>query len=106
MQAHVPGLQAAALESIQRDGAPPALIAAETRSAVALLGSTPLYMGVEAVSIPAFQLHVTPGEVRANLAVARESGAGGAVLSWDLLHMPEENLLAARAWQEEEENTF
>ncbi len=70
------------------------LIAAETAHAVATMGATPVYMGIEAVSIPAFDIHITPDHICEMLTVARESSAQGAVLSWDLLHMPEENLKA------------
>jgi hypothetical protein len=81
---------------IASDGAPFDLIAAETRQAVEISSTTPVYMGVEAVSIPAFQIHTTPEYVRRTLALARSCGAAGAVLSWDVLNMPLENLQAAR----------
>ncbi len=96
MQAHVAGMAGSSLAALERDGAPSALISAETRQAVERAGATPVYMGIEAVSLPAFNIHITPGHVRGMLSIAREAGARGAVLSWDLLHMPLENLLAVR----------
>ncbi len=96
LQAKVEGMAGSSLAGIERDGAPSALIAAETRRAVESMGTTPVYMGIEAVSIPAFNIDITPGHVREMLSIAHGAGARGAVLSWDLLHMPAENLLAAR----------
>jgi kynureninase len=55
----------------------------------------PVYLGIEAVSIPAFHIHITPGYVREMVSITRQAGARGVVLSWDLLHMPYENLAAA-----------
>ena len=96
LQAHAAGMAGSSLAAIERDGAPSALIASETRQAVERAGTTPVYMGIEAVSIPAFNIHTTPSHVREMLSIARETGARGAVLSWDILHMPEDNLLAVR----------
>ena len=97
LQANMPEMAGSSIAEIERDGAPSALISAETRRAVELAGTTPVYMGVEAVSIPAFNIHITPAHVRQMLSIAREAGARGVVLSWDLLNMPVENLLAARS---------
>ncbi|MBE0697010.1 MAG: hypothetical protein IH586_08805 [Anaerolineaceae bacterium] len=94
--AAVPELSGVRLSDLVQDGAPLELIAAESRRAATWLGSTPLYMGVEAVSIPAYRVEVHPSEVRQLVEIARESGAHGIVLSWDLLQIPEENLLAIR----------
>ena len=96
LQANVSEMAGSSIAEVERDGAPSALISAETRRAVELAGTTPVYMGVEAVSIPAFNIHVTPDHVRQMLSIAREAGARGVVLAWDLLNMPVENLLAAR----------
>ena len=96
LQAQAAGMAGSSLAAIERDGAPSALIAAETRLAVERAGTTPVYMGIEAVSIPAFNIDITPGHVREMSSIAHNSGARGAVLAWDILHMPEDNLLAAR----------
>ncbi len=96
LKANVPEMAGSTIAEIEREGAPSALISAETRRAVEMAGTTPVYMGVEAVSIPAFNIHITPDHIRQMLSIAHEAGARGVVLSWDLLYMPGENLLAAR----------
>jgi hypothetical protein len=96
MQSHIPEMAGYRLEDIERDGAPPDLIRSETDKAVEQARTKPVYLGVEAVSIPAFHIDITPGHVREMISLARRAGVRGVVLSWDLLHMPAENLLAAR----------
>jgi hypothetical protein len=91
----VAALSRTQLSAIEQDGTPLDFIAAEMDQAAAWMGDTPVYVGVEAVSIPAFQINITPGQVREMIAIARQSGARGVVLSWDILSMPVENLLAA-----------
>ena len=94
MKAHIPGFEDADLNALDQAGAPLALIAQETRQAVAWMGAVPVYMGVEAVSIPAFQIDIQPAQVRQMISIARDTGARGIVLAWDLLQMPLKNLQA------------
>ena len=95
MQARAVGLAGISLAEIERSGPPLEFVAAETRQAVEMMGDRPVLLGVEAVSMPAFNLMVEPEHVRTMLALANASRAGGIVLSWDLLEMPFENLQAA-----------
>jgi len=97
MQAHLPEMAGSSIVAIERDCAPLELIRTETAAAVARSALKPVYLGIEAVSIPAFHINITPAHVREMVALARACGARGAVLSWDLLHMPVENLRAARS---------
>ena len=93
--AHVDGLAGqtvAAIEAI----APLSLIRAETVSALSLFAPTPVYLGLETVSIPGL-MEVTPGNVEEILAIGSETGVHGYVLSWDVLHTPPENVRPLRA---------
>ena len=57
---------------------------------------TPVYFGLECVSFPGV-IDVQPDQAAALMSAAIRSGADGAVLSWDLMHMPMENLRAMRS---------
>jgi len=90
------GLADTTFQSIDAEGAPLHFIAGETRRAVASMAPTPVYLGVETVSMPGV-VDVTPEDVRAAVGVAREAEAAGVVLSWDLMHTPIDNLRAVEA---------
>lgn len=75
---------------------PLSLIAYEAASAVRLFMPKPVYVGIEAVKLPQFDVDMTPATVKQLILTAREAGAAGAVLSWDVLAMPPENIRAAR----------
>src|SRR5206468_3472183 len=78
---------------IEREGIPLSLAEAELRQAAQLAGSTPIYMGLETVSMPGV-INITPAHVRNTLEVGLAAGVHGAVLSWDVMHTPLENLPA------------
>ena len=61
-----------------------------------LMRGTPVYFGLECVSFPGV-IDVKPDQAAALLDAAFDSGADGAVLSWDLMHMPADNLKAMRS---------
>ncbi len=90
----LPSLPAADLAGFARNGAPLALIESESGDAVRRFAPKPVYLGIEAVSMAAFDIHVDPGYVRQAIHLAWQAGASGVVLSWDLLSMPHENLRA------------
>lgn len=63
----------------------------EIREAVRLMSSCPVYIGLECVSFPGV-IDIRPNVAAKLFDEAYENGADGAVLSWDLMHMPLENL--------------
>lgn len=71
--------------------APLSLVRAETEQALSLLSGTPLYLGLETVSLPG-SMEVTPRSVEEILEIGLQAGVQGYVLSWDLLHTPIENI--------------
>jgi hypothetical protein len=91
---HLAGFEGVTVKQIERDGAPLSLIDHETRRAVEWMGQTPVYMGIEAVSIPAFHIDIQPKHIRKMLSIAKSAGAPGAVLCWDLRQIPTRNLTA------------
>ncbi len=56
-----------------------------------LAPGTKVHAGVEAVQMPQFGIHITTSDLEASLQAAG-SLADGIVVSWDLRHIPEENL--------------
>ncbi|MEP3438237.1 MAG: hypothetical protein ABJN75_15865 [Hoeflea sp.] len=87
---HVDGVAGYSLEELE-EVAPLSLIRAETRSALSCFGGTPLYLGLETVSIEGVK-EITPRNVEEILEIGSDIGVQGYVLSWDLLHTPIENL--------------
>ncbi len=76
--------------------APLSLVRAETKRSLSLYGGTPLYLGLESVSIPGL-MEVTPRNIEEILEIGAEAGVQGYVLSWDLLHTPIENVRSLRS---------
>lgn len=91
IQQRVPGLAGTDFEHIADEGVPLRLIAEEARQAVALASPTPIYLGLETVSMPGI-IHITPTHVEEIIDLAQAAGVAGLALSWDLLHTPVENL--------------
>lgn len=67
----------------------------EMQQAIPLFNPKPVYMGLETVSFPDI-IEVTPAQVREMMKLGIESGVQGAVVSWDLLNTPLENIVAIR----------
>lgn len=88
---HIDGLQGVPLKQIKRV-APLGLIRAEIRKAVRLFPDTPVYLGLETVSIPGV-MEIRPKHIQEILEIGLNEGVQGYVLSWDLLHTPIENVL-------------
>ncbi len=95
--ARVEGLEGVTLEQVEKV-APLSLIRAETGSALHLFTGTPLYLGVESVSIPG-GMEVRPRDVEEILAIGAEAGVQGFMLSWDLLHTPIDNVRPLKSLQ-------
>jgi hypothetical protein len=92
--ANVAGLEGTSLERIE-EAAPLSLIRRETENALRLFAGTPLYLGVESVSIPG-RMEVRPSDVEEVLEIGAQAGVQGFMLSWDLLHTPIDNVRALR----------
>ncbi len=97
VQEFLPSMPDDTPEHFLNEGAPFELIVSEARDAVREFTPKPVYLGVEAVSLEAFEINIQPEYIQEAVQLAWQSGAKGAVLSWDLLSMPEENLRAAHA---------
>jgi hypothetical protein len=84
---HVPGIAGVDPMRYEDGCAPPTLFAVETAEAVAALSPVPVYLGLETVYWPGLT-EVSADDVAAMTRAGRDAGAGGACLSWDLLHTP------------------
>lgn len=92
---HVEGLGNSTLEEIEKV-APLDILHAETKHVLELFPKTPVYLGLETVSIPG-EMTITPRNVEEILEIGEQVGVQGYVLSWDLLHTPLENILPLQA---------
>jgi hypothetical protein len=80
-------------------GLPETVLAGELE-AIAALGLNPevaVYPGIEAVRHPGFTIDIRPDTIRRYLDAAT-GRAAGCILSWNLLYIPEENLIPAGRW--------
>jgi hypothetical protein len=93
--AHVEGLEGMTVEQVE-EVAPLSLIRAETFCALRLFPGTPVYLGLESVSIPG-RMEVLPRHVEEILEIGVQAGVQGFVLSWDLLHTPIDNVRPLRS---------
>lgn len=81
---------------LKEEAVPMEWIRSEMETSMELMRGTPVYFGLECVSFPGV-IDIKPDQAAALLDAAFDSGADGAVLSWDLMHMPADNLKALRS---------
>ncbi len=79
------------LKRIDSTGVPLNLIADEARKAVELMSPTPIYLGLETVSMPGI-IAISPENIEDIVDLGQAAGVAGVTLSWDLLPTPDENL--------------
>ena len=91
---YIDGLEGATLADLETV-TPLSFIRAETLKAMSLFDGTPLYLGLESVSIPK-RMEIGPRDVAEILEIGAEAGIQGVTLSWDLMHTPVENLRPLR----------
>ena len=91
----VPWFTAEKYHELKETAVPMEWIESEMAASMKLMEGTPVYFGLECVSFPGV-IDVKPDQAAALLAAALKNGADGTVLSWDLMHMPLENLIAMR----------
>lgn len=94
--AAVPWFTAEKYQQLKDTAVPMEWIESEMKASMDLMKGTPVYFGLECVSFPGV-IDVKPDEAAALLSAAFRNNADGAVLSWDLMHLPLENLLAMRS---------
>ncbi len=82
-----------AVEELLRSGLPAEVISSELEMIrrMSLASRTRVYAGIEAVRMPEFGIDVTPAMLARSLRQL-QAPADGIVASWNLLHIPEENL--------------
>ena len=81
--------------ALKETAVPMEWIESEMAASMRLMEGTPVYFGLECVSFPGV-IDVKPDQAAALLEAALKNNADGTVLSWDLMHMPAENLRAMR----------
>ena len=96
----VPWFTAEKYAELKETAVPLEWIRSEMAASKRLMETTPVYFGLECVSFPGV-IDVQPDQAAALLAAALDNGADGTVLSWDLMHMPLENLKAMRSVYDE-----
>lgn len=98
--AAVPWFTPEKYRELKETAVPMEWIRAEMKASMELMKGTPVYFGLECVSFPGV-IDVKPDEAAALLSAAMDQSADGVVLSWDLMHMPFENLSAMRSVYDE-----
>ena len=93
--ANLPWFTRDAYAQLRDSSVPLSWIKQEIREATRLMSLLPVYMGLEAVSFPGV-IDIRPEMAAELFDTAYENGANGVVLSWDLMHMPIENLQAIK----------
>ena len=94
--AAVPWFSKQKYQELKETAVPMEWIESEMAASMRMMSGTPVYFGLECVSFPGV-IDVQSDQAAALMSVAIRSGADGAVLSWDLMHMPVENLRAMRS---------
>ena len=92
----VPWFTSGKYTELKETAVPMEWIRSEMAASKRLMEKTPVYFGLECVSFPGV-IDVKPDQAAALLSAAMDNGADGTVLSWDLMHMPLENLEAMRS---------
>ena len=82
-------------QTLKEKEVPMEWIESEMRASVRKMAGTPVYFGLECVSFPGV-IDVRPEQAAALVRAGMNAGGDGAVLSWDLMHLPNENLRAMR----------
>jgi hypothetical protein len=90
---HLPGFDRGTLKAIRDSAVPFAIVGAEIARAVAAMTPVPVYFGLELVHYPGV-IEVAPADVRGMVEAGRKAGAGGTIISWDLMHAPADGLSA------------
>jgi hypothetical protein len=90
---HIRGCNKTSLSETRAKAVPLEIMTTEVGDAVRLAGSTPVYFGIEMVR-QAGVIDIKPQHVRDMIGVGQRAGAAGTIVSWDLLHVPRENLVA------------
>lgn len=88
-----PQVSRAAYDDLVARAAPLAWMEHEMSEAVRLLAPRPVLVGLETVRFPGV-IEIDPAMVQEMAAAGLRSGVQGAVVSWDLLHTPLENIQA------------
>ncbi len=99
-KASVPWFTAEKYHQLKETAVPMEWIESEMKASMRLMNGTPVYFGLECVSFPGV-IDVKPDEAAALLSAAYKNNADGAVLSWDLMHLPIGNLRAMRSVYDE-----
>ena len=94
--AAVPWFTKEKYQELKETAVPMEWIESEMAASMRMMSGTPVYFGLECVSFPGV-IDVQPDQAAALMSAAVRSGADGTVLSWDLMHMPVENLRAMRS---------
>lgn len=92
---YYPGVTSQAYSNMSENATPLEWIRHEIQQAVHDLQPIPILMGLESVTFPGV-IEIKPSMVQEMLKTGLECNVQGAVLSWDLMHTPLENIKAIR----------
>jgi len=90
---HLTGFDPTTLSIMRESAVPFSIMAREIADAVEKLEPVPVYFGLELVRYPGV-IEVKPADVSGMVEAGRGAGAAGAILCWDLMHVPQDGLQA------------
>jgi hypothetical protein len=90
-----PEVSLASYQEMVESAAPIEWMRHEIIQAVRLLSPRPVLVGLETVRFPGV-IEIQPAQVQEMIATGLQAGVQGAVISWDLLHTPLENIQACQ----------
>jgi hypothetical protein len=92
----LPGISAKSIAAMKDHSVPLRIVTREIAAAVRLMDPVPVYFGLELVRYPGV-IDTTATLVNDMVAAGRAGIAAGAIISWDIMHAPEEGIRALGA---------
>jgi len=92
----LPGISAKAIATMKDDSVPLPIVTREIAAAVQVMEPVPVYFGLELVRYPGV-IEITTALVNDMVTAGRAGNAAGTIISWDIMHAPEDGIRALGA---------
>jgi hypothetical protein len=93
---HLQGFSTGSLTAMKEQPVSLQIVTPQIAAAVQLLAPVPVYFGLELVRHPGV-IDITPALVNDMIAAGRVANAAGAIISWDIMHAPQDGIEALAA---------
>jgi hypothetical protein len=92
----LPGISTKSIAAMRANSVPLPIVTREIAAAVRLMDPVPVYFGLELVRYPGV-IEITPALVNDMVVAGRAGNAAGTIISWDIMHAPEDGIRALGA---------